>query len=634
MRRSLFVPFLTASAMAIEMGQNATLGNGLAPEPSCFGTSTYSFTPLNTIFVTVDGSYSYTGTINGSTPTDIFYTPPPPCSSVIAESTPSPVVTTLTIPVVALITMTVTSSTNVCTPRSSSAASITTSTQRGPYLNTTTTTSASSISEDCTLSFATFRTIYTETTTSPHGHPNPLVPTNAEPLSSVVVTSTIAASAPFAQNTAVTVTVTKKTPVLVPTVGNGGGNGGGGGGGAGSGPTFPGNTQGPTISLAKTSSRPNNIATSKPGGTTAAGNIPGLAPSNSPGNGNGNSNNAIPSNNPTVVPAPASPANNAGGSNNNNGGGSNGGASLPTVTGGSDLESIITSASKSPFSIIIGATTSLGAASPTVTLLGGVPVQVGSSSVYIGGSNVALPTGTSAALVTIAGQTFTVLPSAVVVGTSTLGLVRSESISYSAVQAAAVAASTITKSGVVITIEPTAAVVSGTTYTIGLNAPSTTAVVNGQTLTFDNSGVVLGSSTFAPALVTAPAYVVTTIGALTISIDQSQAIISGTTYAIGAGSSNQKTTAVVDGTTITFGSSGIILPSTTIAPTDVQLTGLVTAKTSASVATRIASNTSGAAMSSAAAALSISRPPSFLSSALCIVSMTFAFAALSLGLML
>jgi hypothetical protein len=66
-----------------------------------------------------------------------------------------------------------------------------------------------------------------------------------------------------------------------------------------------------------------------------------------------------------------------------------------------------------------------------------------------------------------------------------------------------------------------------------------------------------GSATAAPSPVTA--------GGLTFSVGASQAIISGTTYAIGNGAGSSKTVRV-GSQTVVIGSSGIILPSTTVDP--------------------------------------------------------------------
>jgi len=430
------------------------------------------------------------------------------------------------------------------------------------------------------------------------------------------------------------------------------------------GPTFPGGGS-DTITLdskpGSTSVPPTNPApqpkvTNPPGNDNQNSNSP-----NTPNNSNNNNNSPNPGNNNQNQPT----GNNNNDQNNNNppGGNQNNSPNAPNnnnnnnnnqnpTPSGNGLGSIINSVFNSPFSTAVGVGTSFGGASATVTLVAGVPVQVGSSSVYIGGSNVALPTGTSTVFVTIAGQTFTVRPSAIIAGFSTLTLQRPESISYSPVQAATLAASTITRNGVTVTVEPTAAVVSGRTFTIGLNARETTTIVGRQTITFNSNGVVfpgtpttngdgvvstIPATTYPPAITTAAAYVVTTIDRLTFSIDQSEAIISGTTFRIGAGSLNSKTTAVFDGTTVVFGPSGIVLPSTTVSPTAPELTGSgdASTRTSASAATRAVDGTAQATGSGGAGAR-IPVPSAYVSvsNAVCALVMLLAAGTLPLSLVL
>jgi len=301
--------------------------------------------------------------------------------------------------------------------------------------------------------------------------------------------------------------------------------------------------------------------------------------------------------------------NNKNQNNNNSPGGNQDNSPTSTV---SSFGSLISNNLNSPFTTAVAIETSLGPLSLTATLVAGVPIQVGSSSVYVGGSSVALPTGPSTTLITIAGQTFAVRPSAIVAGSSTLTFQRAESVSYSTVLAATLPASTVTRDGIVITVQPTAAVVGGVTFPIGPNAPEATTVIDSQTITFNSNGVIFPSvaidgakstnlageafplsdspaTTYCPALTTAPAYGITMLGGLTISIDSSEAIVSGTTYRIGPGGLDRSTTAVLDGTTLVFGPSGVVLPgSTTVKPTAPKL--LVTAssgETSASAATRV-----------------------------------------------
>lgn len=458
-----------------------------------------------------------------------------------------------------------------------------------------------------------------------------------------------------AQTSVVTVTITKKTPVAAPaentppqilfpgvsddkitlnqntpTTGGGANSGGNSGGltptGGNNSPTGGNSPAGPRPtgnSPAGTSPNGNSPTGTSPNGNSPAGtspngNSPTTAANNSPGGSNNPPNSNNDANGGTVAPT--------GGNNNPTGSSS---------AGGGGLGSIIESAFNSPWTSV-GVATSYGAASATVTLVNGVPVQIDSSSVYIGGSYVALPTGSSTTVVTVNGQTFTVAPNAVVGSSTTLEIERVESISYSPVQAATLQASTITQGDVVVTIKPDAAVVDGTTYSIGLNAEATTIVVNGETITLNSNGVVFASTTYRPAIITAAAYVVTTIGDLTFSIDSSEAIISGTTYRIGAGALNTIVTTVIDGTTVLFGPSGIILPSTTIAPTGVSLTGTNarSTRTGNSATMRVVSDSIASATGSGNAAPVTSQPPAYLTNIVCIFAMALSLTTLPLSLFL
>lgn len=673
---ALLLSLFAARTIAIQqMAGNFT--NFVSSTLSCEGTSTYAFTPLETVTITVGGEYTFSG--NG-TPSDIYYTPPPPCSEVIdpdMSTTLSEEKTSITLfPAIPTTTPSLPEPTWTTVCSTSFYSSNMTANSGAPYANTTN----PAVTSCATVPVYNSPIFSASFVSSAHSGPVPEIQTetpSADPKLSTLPAESVApprisvskaaSEVGSGRSSAVTVTVTKKTPVpLSPT-----------GGPNNAGPTFPGGgsdvvtpnskqtptpqpTPGPTTQPRATNTHggndpntnspdlPNNSNNNpQPTGGSSNDNKPTSGNNNNnarPTGGNGNNNNPSPGDNNTndqnSKPTDSNKNNNNNnnnnqnnnsptdgnrkdsptGSNNNNGNQNNNSptaginnqnnAANPTPSG-NGLGSIINSVFNSPFSTAVGVTTSFGLPSATATLVAGVPIQVGSSSVYIGGSNIALPTGTSRALVTIAGQTFTVAPSAIVAGSSTLTLHRPESISYSPVQAATLAASTITHDGITVTVEPTAAVISGRTFTIGLNAPEATTVINSQTITFNSNGIIFPSvgagaqstnangvvfpasgspTTYRPALTTAPAYIITTLGRLTFSIDSSEAIISGTTYRIGAGSLNSMTTTVLDGTTLVFGPSGVVLPhSTTLKPTAPQLTG---AETSASAATRVVESSS------------------------------------------
>lgn len=644
MKRVLLLSLLSTTVLGQSDPSDAS------PAPSCQGTSTFTgYVPFQTVTVTVDGNYTYIPSGNASTPTAaIFYTPPPPCASVVvpASSTssgnsllsalgitdnfsaaaPTPAVLNMT-------TMTYTSvitwseQTTVSTCNINFAAASSTTAGGPPYANTSTSTGADT-QTSCGpfMRWGTLVTTQTFISAAPipqssaggGGHPHPQNPgqqTDSPP-------QVVSTGAPPGQSLTATVTITKKTPVqgrattsaeqiVFPPPSDG----------SGSPASVPART---TSKQTVGAGTPNNGGSNSPsGGNTNAQDKPAT-------NGNKPTGNAQ---NPSV--GNNSPSNSPPNSQNNQQGPGSNGSPASTPSQGSGIGSIINSAINSPFTTV-GLVTSYGAASATVNLVNGVPVQVESSSVYIGGSYVAIPTGSSTALVTVNQQTFTVVSDAVIGGSSTLEIHRSEQISSLAIQAATLQASTVTQNGVVVTIEPTAAIVNGKTYSIGLNAGETSITVNGQAITLNSNGVAFASTTYAPAMITGAAYVVTTIGDLVFSIDSSQAIISGTTYRIGAGALQSLVTTEIDGTTITFGPSGIILPSTTIAPTAVTLTasGMGSAETSGSATARVISQaTSQPTLSSNSAATAI-RAPAFLSNSLYVISIILALSTLSLGILL
>lgn len=117
-----------------------------------------------------------------------------------------------------------------------------------------------------------------------------------------------------------------------------------------------------------------------------------------------------------------------------------------------------------------------------------------------------------------------------------------------------------TAGGLTFSVGATDAVISGTTYAIGSGAPLQTVVVGSQTIKIGSAGVMLPSTTIAPEQT--PSAI--TADGLTFSADSTEAVINGTTYAIGSGAVAKT---IVDGSiTMMLGTDGIALPSTTIRP--------------------------------------------------------------------
>jgi hypothetical protein len=142
-----------------------------------------------------------------------------------------------------------------------------------------------------------------------------------------------------------------------------------------------------------------------------------------------------------------------------------------------------------------------------------------------------------------------------------------------------------TVAGVTFSVGPTQAVISGTTYSIGPGAKPTTITIDGKAISIGQNGVGFASTTVAPvsaAGTNAGTFSVVTADGLTISVDNTEAIISGTTYQIASGAPTR--TIVINGHTISIGPGGLGLGTTTVSPV-VEITGLPTFTGSASTTT-------------------------------------------------
>ncbi|KAF4626753.1 hypothetical protein G7Y89_g11404 [Cudoniella acicularis] len=221
---------------------------------------------------------------------------------------------------------------------------------------------------------------------------------------------------------------------------------------------------------------------------------------------------------------------------------------------------------------------------PTTTTIGRVPVVVASTQVIIGSQTIPVPTagstpvespggsggsgggsgsgtgngnsGSSVTTITEAGQTFTINPSQVI------GLGTIISIPTKVAGGIFVAAPEITTiAGVPVQVGESSAVISGTTYSIGAEAPQTTVVVNGQTISIGPGGLGFAQTTVAP-LAALPTNVVIVDGQVFSAIGPSVAIIDGSTVTYGSGMPTK--TDAFNGDFITLGPSGIVYDGTTL----------------------------------------------------------------------
>jgi hypothetical protein len=229
------------------------------------------------------------------------------------------------------------------------------------------------------------------------------------------------------------------------------------------------------------------------------------------------------------------------------------------------IGNIIASILNSPFATPAPTLREPGIPVPLTTTVDNVRVVVSSSSVVIGSQTIAIPTA-APTTVQANGATFTVRPSEIVapVGTITISRVHQNNAATTPVPVQPT--TFVTAVGdLTFTVGPTVAILSATTYRIGPDAPATTVTVHGTKVSIGAGGVGLPSTTIAPAAVATSPFVVYTAAGLTFSVDESEAVVVGTTYQIGSEAPQVMTT--ISGESISFGPGGIGLDSTTIAPT-------------------------------------------------------------------
>lgn len=189
--------------------------------------------------------------------------------------------------------------------------------------------------------------------------------------------------------------------------------------------------------------------------------------------------------------------------------------------------------------------TSNGIPKPTTAVVGGVPVVVGPSVIIVGTKTVG--GGVSSTKITENGQTFTVNPTQVIGP----GVVIPRPPSNGAIFIPAPTKTTI--AGILVQLGPSAAIIDGTTFSIGPGAQEQTAVIDGQTISFGPGGLGFAQTTVAPQAL--PTNIVILGGEVFSAVGPSQVVIDGSTFTYGPGSAAQ--TDVFNGETITIGPSGI-----------------------------------------------------------------------------
>lgn len=238
--------------------------------------------------------------------------------------------------------------------------------------------------------------------------------------------------------------------------------------------------------------------------------------------------------------------------------------------------------------VISGITYQIGAGAPgTTAVVGGQTISLGDAGIGFAATTVAVPSNldgptfsavtagdvaiqVNPTAVVVSGQTYRIgagaAPTTIVVGSQTISLgPGGVGLADTTITLAAVATGirSVTAGGLTFAVNPTEAIIGGTTYRIGAGASSLTTVIGGQTVTLGPGGVGLAGTTIPP-LATATGLQQVTAGGLTFAVNPTEAVISGTTYRIGAGATG--TTVVVGSQTISLGPGGVGLASTTIAP--------------------------------------------------------------------
>lgn len=221
---------------------------------------------------------------------------------------------------------------------------------------------------------------------------------------------------------------------------------------------------------------------------------------------------------------------------------------------------------------------------PATIVTHGEAVLVGANGVQFRNVHVPVPTMTpSFSAITQGDLAFSIAPSEVVVGSHTATIysdmtpittvVNGHSISIGP-KGIGLASTTIplpmpkpsfstaTKGDITFSIAPSEVVVKDKTYSIASNKAPVTTAIDGQRLTIGPKGIhIEGTTVNLPAIQT-PINVIA--AGLDSFVGSTDAVISGTTYAIGNGAVFQ--TVVVGSQTLRIGNAGVVLPSTTIAP--------------------------------------------------------------------
>lgn len=176
---------------------------------------------------------------------------------------------------------------------------------------------------------------------------------------------------------------------------------------------------------------------------------------------------------------------------------------------------------------------------------------IGNSEAVIGGSTFFYGPSSTPETDTFNGEVITIGPSGISYGSSVLG-----GISNTGTQLGIAGGISVTELGSNI------AIISGTTFIVGPGAISTTAVINGKTISAGENGLGVGGTTLSYPF--NPATQVFTAGGITFSEIGSLVDIGGKTFTIG---SSMTTTDFYNGQSISLGPGGVGFKTTTVTAT-------------------------------------------------------------------
>ena len=333
-----------------------------------------------------------------------------------------------------------------------------------------------------------------------------------------MISSTVYATAPYTS----TVTVTKKTPVVIvssPTVAP---------------PVF----EPPAPSAPNQNNSPSGSPNGPGGGNPPPPTSPSTAPKNNPppapvsGPNNDKPPPQAPPPKPGAAPGP--------------------GPGSPGPSLGNIIVSLIQTQPFAP-----------APTAGTQTTIANVPVAILPSVVVIGDSSIQIPKNSDEVVATVEGQVFTVRGSEIAAPSTIVAIAP---MAGGQVQPAPTPTREVAIApGIVAEVAGSTVVIQGTTYRNGFGATPTTITVNGIPVGIGPHGLVLPSTTITPDAITQAPMVVESAGGLTFSIDQSEVVVQGTTYRIGSGAPT--ITTEIDGQMLSIGPGGVGLKTTTLKPT-------------------------------------------------------------------